>query len=579
LFVEMEFTMATDASPFSAADPPAARRASASLDQPATPRTATSANSPDRMTLRLDIEDREVIEALKRHEHPAQRQQFALAALKVGVAALQVASGRLDADLLQRESANLLQAVNQQLRQHTEHVHDRVNSQLKEYFDPESGRFNERVKRLVSRDGELEQLLRRQVGAEDSELAKTLMVHFGQSSQLMKLLSPTESEGLVAALRAVVEDQLRQQRERVLQEFSLDNAQSALSRLVGEITRNHGQLQENLQAKLDGVVKEFSLDQENSALSRLVRNVDTAQRTIVREFSLDNPESALSRLNDMLRDTQGTIHGHLTLDDENAPLARLKRELLQLLKEHSRENVEFREEIKSTLAQLIARREAVAGTTQHGLEFEEVLGQFLARHRDANGDILSPTGARVGAIKNCKIGDFVIELSQDCQAAGARIVVEAKEDAAYNVSKALAEIQAARKNREAQFGIFVLSARCAPTDMEPFARYGDDILVVWNPDDPTSDVYMQAALTTARALCVRSTESAANEADFQAINRAILEIEKRAASLDDIRKSAETIQSASQRILDRVQMTRQALERQVATLGEKVRDWIHHATE
>ena len=111
------------------------------------------------------------------------------------------------------------------------------------------------------------------------------------------------------------------------------------------MTKNHGQLHKDLQAKIDEVVKEFSLDQENSALSRLVRNVDSAQRTIVREFSLDNPQSAFSRLNAMLRDTQGAIHGHLTLDDKDSPLARLKQELLQLLKDHARDNVEFREEI------------------------------------------------------------------------------------------------------------------------------------------------------------------------------------------------------------------------------------------
>jgi hypothetical protein len=537
------------------------------------------AQRPERLAIRLEVEDRDVLEALLRYEDPAERERFALAALKVGVAALQVAAGRLDADLLQRESANLLQAVSQQLRQHTEHVQERVNSQLKEYFDPESGRFNERIKRLVSRDGELEQLLRRQIGTEDSELTKTLMIHFGQNSQLMKLLNPCETEGLVAALRAVVEDQLRQQRERVLQEFSLDNAQSALSRLVSEITRNHGQLQQGLQAKLDEVVKEFSLDQENSALSRLVRNVDTAQKTIVREFSLDDPSSALSRLNSMLRDTQGAIHGHLTLDDENAPLARLKRELLHLLKEHSRENFEFREEIKATLAQLVARRQAAAESTRHGVEFEERLGQFLFENRDSSGDVICATGSRVGEIKNCKVGDYVLELSRDCHAAGARIVIEAKEDAAYNVPKALAELQTARKNRQAQIGIFVFSARTTPAETEPFARYGDDLLAVWDADNPTSDVYLRAALSTARALCVRATEAAANAADFQAINRAILEIEKRAASLDDIRRSAETIQSASQRILDRVQATRKALERQVMTLNDKVSDWIHQTSE
>ena len=123
--------------------------------------------------------------------------QFALAALKVGVAALQVAQGRLDADILQRESSRLLESVSQRLQHHASQVQDRVGAQLREYFDPESGRFNERIKRLVSRDGELEQVMRRLVGCEESELTKTLVSHFGEQSPLMKRLSPTESEGLL----------------------------------------------------------------------------------------------------------------------------------------------------------------------------------------------------------------------------------------------------------------------------------------------------------------------------------------------------------------------------------------------
>jgi hypothetical protein len=530
-------------------------------------------DKPGVLELYLTVEDRDVIDALLQLDDLDRRQQYALTALKIGVAALQVATGRLDVELIQRESANLLRSVSHQLQQHTHHVQDRVNSQLREYFDPESGRFNERVKRLVSRDGELEQLLRRQIGAEDSELTKTLLAHFGEQSLLMKRLSPNESEGLIFALRGVVEEQLCQQRERVLQEFSLDNATGALSRLVGELTRNHGQLNRDLQAKLDDVVKEFSLDQENSALSRLVRNVDLARRTIVQEFSLDNPASAFSRLNTMLRDTQGAIHGHLTLDDENAPLARLKRELLQLLREHSRENVEFREEVKATLAKLVGRRETSDQTTRHGVEFQDALGEYLSANRLSCGDVLEVTGSRTGQIKNCKVGDFVLQLSRDCQAAGARIVLEAKEDASYTLARALEESQTARKNRDAQIGIFVFSARSAPLDVDRFARYGDDLIVVWDAQQPTSDVYLHAALATARALCVRARQSAMAEADWAAIQRAILEIEKRASSLDDVRKSAETIQSASRKILERIELTQEALERQVGVLNATIGPW------
>ena len=528
----------------------------------------------DGYQLTIRVTDGEVVAALRSLPNDAARNDYAQSALKIGVAALQVATGRLDAEVIQRESAFLLKSVSQQLEQHSREVHTRVNSELREYFDPQSGRFNERVKRLVSRDGELEQLLRRQVGSNDSELAKTLLAHFGDQSPLMKLLSPTESDGLIYAMRGVVEEQLHLQREKVLREFSLDNADGALSRLVGEITKNHGQLQRDLQTKLDDVVKEFSLDQENSALSRLVRNVDTAQKTIVREFSLDNPTSAFSRLNSLLRDTKGAIDGHLTLDDEDAPLARLKRELLQLLKEHSRENGEFRDEVKAALAKLVTRREEADRSTRHGLDFEEALGDFLVNHRESAGDVVTASGNRVGQIKNCKVGDFVIELAADSQAAGARIVLEAKEKANYVLSSALEEIHTGRKNRNAQVGIFVYSAKSAPENLEPFGRYGDDLVVVWDAENPDTDVYMSAALTTARALCVRSQIDREDAVDFEAIQRAVLEIEKRAGSLEDIRKYAESVQSASQKILDKLGRIRDALEREVRTLHEKVDQWM-----
>ncbi len=60
--------------------------------------------------------------------------------------------------------------------------------------------------------------------------------------------------------------------------------------------------------------------------------------------------------------------------------------------------------------------------------------------------------------------------------------------------------------------------------------------------------------------------------DFEAIDRAILEIEKRAGNLDEVRKSAETIQSSSAKILERVRIDREALEKQVTQLRDKIGD-------
>ena len=128
---------------------------------------------------------------------------------------------------------------------------------------------------MVKQDGELEQLLRRQIGGEDSQLCKTLVCALRPAKPADEDAQiPSESEGLLQALGQTLEDQLTAQRNHVLREFSLDNKEGALARMIGELTNNHGQLTEALQKKIDTVVAEFSLDKEDSALSRLVRNVD-----------------------------------------------------------------------------------------------------------------------------------------------------------------------------------------------------------------------------------------------------------------------------------------------------------------
>lgn len=521
------------------------------------------------LELDLLVSDPETVEALLEHPAGEARDQYALAALKIGVQALRWAAGRLDSDLIRQESSRLLESMDERLQTHTRTIHDRLSGELKHYFDPQDGRFAERVERLVRQDGELEQILRRQIGSDDSQLAKTLVAHFGEQSPLMKMLSPDQSRGLLAALRESLEEQLCLQRDRLLKEFSLDNQEGSLARLVAELTKTHGQLSEDLRGKIDEVVKEFSLDEENSALSRLVRNVDAAQRTISAEFSLDNEDSAFSRLNAMLRETQGAIHKNLTLDSDDSPLSRLKRELLAILDTHWRANREFQEQVKVSLEKMAATRAEVERSTRHGNIFEEALCALVQHEAQKVGDVAAPTGSEVGLIKNCKVGDCVVELGPDSVAPGAKIVVEAKEMEGYTLVKAREEIELARKNRGCQIGLFVYSGRCAPATLEPLARYGQDLVVVWDAENPATDVYLRAALIIARALCIRSgQQSQAQTEDFEAIERAILDIEKRAKNLEEISTSAQTIHSASDKILTRARIDRQELTKQVECLRE-----------
>jgi hypothetical protein len=58
-----------------------------------------------------------------------------------------------------------------------------------------------------------------------------------KASTLARLLAPSESNQLLSAIGDAVNNLLTTQREKILSEFSLDNKNGALSRLVEEVTK------------------------------------------------------------------------------------------------------------------------------------------------------------------------------------------------------------------------------------------------------------------------------------------------------------------------------------------------------
>lgn len=535
----------------------------ADLDAPSPP--------TDAVHLELRVEDPETVAALLQCDEGPVRDAFALKALRIGVLALGQARGQVDAAAVRNECQRMLELLQHHLEQHAGNVQTRLAGALREYFDPQTGKFQERVERLIRKDGELEMVLRGQIGAEDSQLSKSLDGFVGDRSPLRKILSPTESTGLLSVFRETFDRQLKAQHEAVFKEFSLDNKEGALARLVQELSDNQGKLTTSLQGKIDAVVKEFSLDADDTALSRLVKKVTAAQEIISSEFSRDNENSALSHLSKMLQSAESAIHGNLTLDDETSSLARLKRELVTILDVQSKTNQKFQEEVKVAIATIVAKKEAAAQTTRHGLAFEQALFTFLQDHCRQTNDLVEFCGNSTGLIKNCKKGDCLVELGPEHAAAGAKICLEAKEVQGFDLRQARAEIEEGRKNRAAQIGLFVYSKKTAPDGFEPICRFGDDVFVVWDSEDAASDLFLKLALTVCRALCQRKhDERAAEQVDFTAIDKALLAIKKRYDDFETINKYAEAIIKNTGEIQDRARIVRKDLELQVDRLERQV---------
>ena len=111
-----------------------------------------------------------------------------------------------------------------------------------------------------------------------------------------------------------------------------------------------------------------------------------------------------------------------TLDNEESALSRLKREIVATLENHERKVETFQTTVQAALEAMKAQRQEAARSTQHGNDFVDVAWEFMEKEARKSGDIPSRTGTTTGAVRNCKVGDLVIEHGAECAAAGARYV-------------------------------------------------------------------------------------------------------------------------------------------------------------
>jgi len=490
------------------------------------------------------VSDPEVLLALSEYQDGAARTNFLVTSLKVGVLALKAARGTLDSDTLRREGDRVMEELGTRLNTWRSKFEERVTGSLSHYFDPQAGTFIERVNRLTRDDGELASVVRRQVSEAQTTLSKVFEQFVGENSQLLRMLDPAGDNQLVTTLRATLDAAVQSQNEVMLAQFSLDNKSGALVRFLGELTAKHGDLNQALSRDIAALVAEFSLDKEDSALSRLVWRVENAQKSLTAELSLDNEDSALQRLHRMFHEHQNTM---------------------------LRQHMELASRLDVAIQSMNARREEAAKGTRHGFEFEETLGEHLRKLAQASGDIIQDTGSTTGLKPNCKVGDHVITVGPEKVAAGARIVIEAKENSSYDLARSLEEAEVARNNRQAEVCIFVHSIRTAPPSIPTFQRYGRDLVVRWNADDDANDVWLEAALMVATALSVKAaSHSKQDAASFEKIDKAVERIRKALEGFDEVNTSANTIKSSAEKILNRARIMQESLSTQVQGILDEV---------
>jgi hypothetical protein len=150
-------------------------------------------------------------------------------------------------------------------------------------------------------------------------------------------------------------------------------------------------------------------------------------------------------------------------------------------------------------------------------------------------------------------------------------VWEAKEDRSYSLTAALEEIAEARKNRSAEMGVFVFSHSTAPEGVEPFTRYGNDFVIVWDADDPDTDILIRAAYSVSRCIASRradvSTETAKS---LQQIANAARAIERQVKYLEEFKRKGDIVKTHGRDISDRASAMVEDITEQLARLDHLV---------
>lgn len=187
--------------------------------------------------IRLDLEvtDPEVVAELARRAEGEERDRYALAALRIGVLSLRAAGGQIDAAAIKEAGQALIADIKALLSQRATELTRDMASEFDKYFNAERGVLSRRISSLVEDGGELERKLDDYVGEDNSVVAKALAQQLGEKSPIFRMLSPTDSDGLLAHVEKKLKEELDTQRKAIVGAFDLNDEKSALRRLKANL--------------------------------------------------------------------------------------------------------------------------------------------------------------------------------------------------------------------------------------------------------------------------------------------------------------------------------------------------------
>jgi hypothetical protein len=263
------------------------------------------------------------------------------------------------------------------------------------------------------------------------------------------------------------------------------------------------------------------------------------------ESSVAVPHRIKALLDEFSAQMRDDVRKQLTSDSDSNPIVAIQKASLQVVRDSANQQAE---QLRSTNHQLAALRLEVAALraekeklaevaaevergTAKGRTYEEAVYEALDAISSAQGDDCDAVGDLKGA--GGKRGDFVIALDACAGPARGRIVVEAKNSQRKSKKEALAILDAAMEQRDADFAIFVVAAEDQLPAKTPELREfnGNKLFVVFDPEeDSRLELEVAYKLARARVLMARGE---AGSLDPDAVRT---EVERALGAMEDVRR-------------------------------------------
>ena len=224
------------------------------------------------------------------------------------------------------------------------------------------------------------------------------------------------------------------------------------------------------------------LDDETGQLTiALQRWLEEVSTLLGATFDESSKKSAIAKLDTLLEQarTEQVKSMRTLLDPENgeSPLASWRSEIVKTVERQGRELQDALNKLREQLALGENTKEILEQTAIKGFTFEKTVLETLTEIVHHLEDVPEHVGDVIGSAGS-KVGDLVVTVNP-AQTPGraARYVFEAK-DKPMTLKNALAELDKAAANRDADAAVMVFARQdCCPVD-EPFQWYDHKALVV-----------------------------------------------------------------------------------------------------